>query len=67
VDGQLDRRPVVEPGAADRLGIDAEGDRPDEVEAGAGGGAEPGDVAGVGRDLGGDEDDLQRRGDAGTA
>lgn len=60
MDLHLDGIPVVEPGAAE-LGVgDFESQRFDKMETGAGGGAEAGDVAGVGRDFRVDEDDVER-------
>ena len=62
MDLNLDGIPIIEPGAAE-LGVgDFESQRLDQVETGAGGGAKAGDVAGVGRNFGVDEDDVQRDG-----
>ena len=59
VDLDLHGVPVVEAGAAE-LGVgDLETEGFDEMQAGAGGGAEAGDVAGVGGDFGADEDDVE--------
>jgi hypothetical protein len=58
----VDGIPVVEAGAAE-LGVgDLEAEGFDEMEAGAGGGAEARDVAGVGGNFGVDEDDIERDG-----
>ena len=62
MDLYLDGIPIVEAGAAE-LGVgDLKAQRLDQMEAGAGGGAQAGDVAGVGRDFGMDEDDVERDG-----
>ena len=51
--------PVVHAGAAELAVVEVEPEGLDEVQRGAGGGAESGDVAGVGRDLGLEKDDLE--------
>ncbi|MPN04156.1 hypothetical protein SDC9_151392 [bioreactor metagenome] len=50
---------VVEPGALQLLVVEFEAERLDEVELAAGVGGEADDVAGVGRDFGFDENDVQ--------
>src|ERR1019366_2757146 len=52
--------PVVDPGTAHAVVVDAETQRADEVHGGGRGGAEAGDVARVGRDLRLDEDHVER-------
>jgi len=52
---------VIQPGAAHRTLVEAEPQRLDEVQPRARVGAEPDDVAGVGRDLGFVQDDVQHR------
>jgi CBS domain-containing protein len=50
---------VVEPRAPDSLCIQPESERPDQVQPRARVGAQPDDVAGVGRDLGLEQNDVQ--------
>ena len=50
--------PVIHPGAFELRVVQLETERLDQVERGARGGAQPGDVAGVRRDLGFNEDDV---------
>ena len=55
----LDGIPVVQARAA-KLGVgDGKSEGFDQVEAGAGGGAQAGNVAGVGRDFRADEDHME--------
>jgi len=52
-------------GRADQLGVvQRKPERLDEVQRGFGGRAQPGDVAGVGRDLGLDQGNVQRQASA---
>ena len=53
--------PVVEPGALEGAVVDAEAQRLDQMQRAAGRGAQPRDVAGVGRNLRFDEHDVERR------
>ena len=62
VDGDLDGFPIIQAGPAQVGVVDREAEGFDEVEAGSGGGAKAGDVAGVGGDFGRDEDDVERGG-----
>ena len=55
----LSQLTVIEPGPPYRARIEPEAQRLDEVQAGAGVGAQPDDVAGIGRDLGLEQDDVQ--------
>ena len=63
----VDEVPVVDAGPAHTVLVDPEAERPDEVERRGRGRAEPGDVARVGRDLGLDEDDVERPRERGGA
>ena len=56
---EIDMTPIVEAGTPQRTVVQAEAEPPDEVQPRLGGSAEPGDVSGVGRDLGLPERDLQ--------
>src|ERR1700681_810376 len=56
-----ERVPIVEPGTFELAVVDPKPERLDQVERAAGGGAQPRHVAGVGRDLGLDEEHVQRR------
>jgi len=56
-----DRIPVVEAGASQVLVIDGKAELADQVQPGAGRRAQPGNVAGVGRDLRFDQDNMQVR------
>ena len=57
----FDRVPVIETGAAQRALVEAKAELADEVQRTSGGGAEPGDVAGVGRDFGFPQGDVEHR------
>jgi hypothetical protein len=63
----VDGGPVVEAGALQAAVVEAEPEPADEVEAGAGGGAEARHVAGVRRDFGLPEGDVQHAGGSGRA
>ena len=52
--------PVVEPSAANRVVVDGEAERADEMKRGLGRAAGPRDRAGVGRNLRFDQDDVER-------
>ncbi len=65
--GDVDEVPVVDPGAAYGLLIDTKPEAPDEVQGRGRGGAEARDVAGVLRNLGLDEHDVEGRREGGGA
>jgi hypothetical protein len=50
---------VVEPGAAHRLAVQAEAERLDQVQLAAGVGRQPDQVAGVRRDLGFEDHEVE--------
>ena len=54
-------RPVIAAGPLERAIVEAEAETADQMESGAGGGAEPGDVAGVRRNLRFPKRDVQHR------
>ena len=56
-----DLLPVVHAGAFELAVVELEAEGFDEMEGGVGGGAEAGDVAGVGRDFGFEEDDVHEK------
>ena len=59
---EIHHGPVVQPRPAHRPVADVEAQGPDQVEAAAGGGAGPGDIAGILRDLRFDQYDVQHLG-----
>ena len=65
VPAHVDEVPVVDARSAHTVLVDAEAERADEVERRRRGGTKPGDVAGVRRDLGLDEDDVERAAERG--
>lgn len=56
----LDQMPIVQARPADRVLVDAEPEAPHQVEGAAGGGAGPGHVPGIRRDLGLYQHDVER-------
>jgi hypothetical protein len=56
----FDEVPVIESRASNSVFVDAETERPDQVQWTAGRSAQPRNVAGVGRDFGLDEHDVER-------
>jgi hypothetical protein len=63
----VDEVPVIDARSAHTVLVDTETERTHEVERRCGSGAEPGDVAGVGRDLRLDQNDVERTYERGRA